>query len=199
MNSKSENSIRRSTYSELFLTTSESLLPHRQALAGEAFLTESPMMADPLSITAGVVGIATATIQSAKTLYEILDNTKEGPGEIESVSRDAHAYYSIVFALLATLKENKVRHVVERDEAMIEMIRNLVDPLSHCQALLGELMVQIQKQLKQSTDAQGSRIIFIAVNWILFAKYKIRTLQIRLEASKSTLCSALNAFSLYIL
>lgn len=156
-------------------------------------------MADPLSITAGVVGIATATINTAKALCAIIDDIKDGPGDIESVSRDAHAFYSIIFSLLATLKEDKVRHVVERDVAMVEMIRNLYRPLPHCQALLGELMVQIQKQLKWSTDAQGSRRIFVIVNWTFFTKGKIRALQVRLEASKSTLCSASNAFSLYVL
>jgi len=157
------------------------------------------MMADPLSITAGVVGIATATINTAKALCAIINDIKDGPGEIESVSRDAHAFYSIIFGLLATLKEDKVRHVVERDDAMVEMIKSLERPLSLCQALLGELMVQIQKQLKRSTDAQRSRIIFVVVSWTFFTKGKIRALQFRLEASKSTLCSASNAFSLYIL
>ena len=98
------------------------------------------MMADPLSITAGVIATATATIQLAKSLFEIIDDIKDGPGEIVSVSKDAHAFCSIIFALLATLKENKVRHVVERDKDMVEMIRNLDRPLSHCQALLGELV-----------------------------------------------------------
>lgn len=72
------------------------------------------MKADPFSITAGVVGNATIITILAKSLFEVID------------------------------EEDKIRHVAERDEAMVEMIRNSNSPLSYCQALLEVLMVQIE-------------------------------------------------------
>ena len=76
-------------------------------------------MTDPFSIVAGVIAIATAAIQSSKVLFELMNDIKEAPAEIESVSRDVHAFYAIVFSLKATLKEANVKNVVTCDEVLV--------------------------------------------------------------------------------
>ena len=154
-------------------------------------------MADPLSITASIIGIAAATIKSAKLLFELIDDIKNGPSEIRSVSKDAHAFHSTISALSATLKDSRVWHVIERDDDLVDMIRSLSPPLGNCQELLGELIGLIRKQLRRSSDSRGSKTVLVLVHWTLFTKGRLRALQVRFEASKSTLCSALNTFSLY--
>ena len=104
-------------------------------------------MTDPVTIVTGVIGIATAAIQSSKVFFELVNDIKGGPAEIGSVSRDVHAFYAIVFSLNATLKEVNVKNVITCDEAMVSMIGNLAGPLENCQVVLGELMVKIQKHL----------------------------------------------------
>lgn len=155
-------------------------------------------MTDPVSIVTGVIGIATAAIQSSKVFFELVNDIKGGPAEIRSVSRDVHAFYAIVFSLNATLKEVNVKNVITCDEAMVSMIGNLAGPLENCQVVLGELMVKIQKQFKPGLESKGFRISTRSVNWCLFTKSEIRTLQLRLEAAKSTLCSALDAVNTYV-
>ena len=81
-------------------------------------------MTDPFSIIAGVLGIATAAIRSSKALIELVDDIRGGPEEIKAVSRDVHAFYSIIIALNATLKDDSIRDVVSGDVAMMDMIRN---------------------------------------------------------------------------
>ena len=154
-------------------------------------------MADPLSIIASVVAITAAAIRSSKTLFELVDDIKGGPEEIKSISRDTHSFYSIIFSLNATLEDTSIRDAVSGDDAMLEMIGNLTRPLSNCEAVLVELMVKIQKQLKLGSDGRGNRMSATNVEWGLFTKSEIRGLQLRLEAAKSTLNSALNGISMY--
>lgn len=156
-------------------------------------------MTDPFSIVAGVIGIATATIQSSNVFFELMNDIKGGPAEIKSVSRDVHAFYAIVFSLKATLKEANVKNVITCDEVMVNMIGNLAGPLENCQMVLGELMVKIQKQLKPHLESKSFRMSTESVKWCLFTKGEIRGLQLRLEAAKSTLCSALDAVTTCVL
>ena len=150
-------------------------------------------MADPLSIIASVVGTATAVVQSAKALFELVDDIKGGPQEIKSISQDARAFYAVVFSLNVALKEEKIKDVVGGDEDMVEMIRNLQSPLANCQMVLGELMVKMQKRMKPSPDGKGFQISVNNVKWALYTKSEVRDLQSRLEAAKSTLDGALGA------
>ena len=155
-------------------------------------------MADPFSIVAGVLGIANVAVQSSKVFLELVNDIKGGPAEIRSVSRDVHAFYAIVFSLNVTLKEVNIKNVITCDEAMVNMIGNLAGPLENCQVVLGELMVKTQKQLKPRLESKGFRMGTIGLKWCLFTKSEIRGLQLRLEAAKSTLCSALDAVTTYV-
>lgn len=150
-------------------------------------------MADPLSIVAGVIGLAAAVYQSSKTLFELVDSIKQGPDEIKAISKDVRAFYSIIISLSATLSDSDMRNVLDGDVAMLEMVKLLNEPLSNARMVLGELMVKIQPQLKPATDGNGHRISLMNVKWGLSTKTKVRDLLLRLEATKSTLNSALTA------
>lgn len=154
-------------------------------------------MADPLSIFASVLAIAGAAIQSSKALFELVDDIREGPEEIRSISRDAHSFYSVVFSLNTTLGDAKIREIISGDDAMLEMIGNLTSPLSNCEAVLAKLMIKMQKQLRLGSDGRDNRMRLTNVKWGLFTKSEVRGLQLRLEAAKSTLNSALNGISMY--
>jgi Fungal N-terminal domain of STAND proteins len=155
-------------------------------------------MMDPFSIIAGVIGITSAAIQSSKAFFELVNAIKGCPAEIQAVSRDVHAFYAIVFSLNAILKEVDVKNVISCDEAMVSMITNLANPLENCQMVLGELMIKIQKRLKHRSEGKGFRMSATYVKWSLCTRSEIRDLQRRLEATKSTLCSALDAVTTYV-
>lgn len=112
-------------------------------------------MAHPLSTIASVIGVAAAVVQSAKILFELVDDIKNGPEETAALSRDAHAFYSIVFSLQLSLSEDAIQNVVGQDRTMTQMVENLRSPLANCQKVLGQLMVKIQGSLK--TRLSGNR------------------------------------------
>lgn len=151
-------------------------------------------MAEPLSIIASVTGIATAALQSSKALLELVNDIKGSSEEINAISRDVHAFYAITYTLNTTLKEKVIIDAVGYDEAILEMIKNLSDPLSNCQAVLGELMLKIQRNLKAGSDGKGCRM---NLKWGLFTKGEVKPLQSRLEAAKATLNGALDALATY--
>lgn len=155
-------------------------------------------MADPLSSIASVIGITATVIQLSKAFVELANDIRGGPEEIKSISRDVHAFCSIIFSLNATLKEEDIQKAINGDEAMAKMIQNLTGPLKNCQAVLGELMVKIQKLAVPRLEGTGFRMNSTSVKWGLFNKSELRDLQLRLEAAKSTLGRALEAVTTYI-
>ena len=74
-------------------------------------------MTDPISIVAGIVGIASVVITSAKLLFELVDDITGVPEEVKSVSRAAHAFCSIIPSLDAILQEDEIRDVISGDGA----------------------------------------------------------------------------------
>lgn len=153
-------------------------------------------MADPLSIFASVLAIASTVIQSSKALFELVDDIREGPEEIRSISRDAHSFYSVVFSLNTTLGDARIREIISDDDALLDMISNLKSPLSNCEAVLAKLMIKMQT-LRLGPESRGDRMRLASVKWGLFSKSEVRGLQLRLEAAKSTLNSVLNGISVY--
>ncbi|KAL9124896.1 MAG: hypothetical protein Q9217_005824 [Psora testacea] len=111
---------------------------------------------DPLSVIAGIAGIATAFLSTSKCLFELLDEVKNSPEEIKSLSRDAHAFYSVIFSLQLALKEQSYWDSISRDPTLTEMVRNLKQPLENCQAVLCQLMVKIQPHLKPEARSKRS-------------------------------------------
>ena len=154
-------------------------------------------MTDPCSVIAGIIGIATAAIQSSKVFFELLNDIKEGPTEIRSISRGVYAFSAIVFSLNTTLEEVNFNNVTTCDDAIVNIIGNLARPLENCQVVLRELTVKI-RQLKTRSESKGFRMATISLKWCLFTKSEIRGLQLRLEAAKSTLCSALDAVTTHV-
>ncbi len=153
-------------------------------------------MADPLSIITGIAGIATAAHQSSKALFELIKDVKGYSEEIKAVSRDVHAFYSITYSLNVMLKEEVIIDAIGGDEAMLEMIMNLSNPLSNCRTVLGELMLKLQKHLKAASD-ENCRMTSTSLKWGLFTKGEVKTLQSRLETAKATLNTALNSLATY--
>ncbi len=135
---------------------------------------------DPCSIIAGIIGIATAALQSSKVFFELLNDIKGGPAEIRSISRDIHAFSAILFSLNATLEKINFNNVITCNEAIVNIIENLARPLKNCQAALGELMVKI-RQLGPRSKNKEFRIATISAKWGLLTKSEIVGLQLRLE------------------
>ncbi|KAL8930145.1 MAG: hypothetical protein Q9208_000762 [Pyrenodesmia sp. 3 TL-2023] len=151
-------------------------------------------MADPISIIAGVISIATVVVQSSKALSKLIDNVKETPQEIRAVARDVHAFRSIL-SLKIALEETDVKNAVSRDTALVEMIGNLSHPLTNCEGALQSLMTKIQRGFDAS-EASTFRKSAQSLKWAMFAKTEIKDVRSRLEATKSTLNTALETITM---
>ena len=148
-------------------------------------------MADPLSIIAGVAGVATAAVQASKGLYDLVDGIKDAADEIETISRDSHAFYSIVFSLQVELQDEDVRNVIAGDEGLTTMVGNLQRPLSNCSTILGQILVKIKGHVKPIKG--GHRMSKSDLTWPLYKKGDVTKLVTQLTSTKATLVAGLDA------
>ena len=112
---------------------------------------------DPLSILAGVLGVAAVTTESAKKQGALLDAIRTAPDEIKNINRDTRAFYSILFSLESSLRDAEVAAVIAKDEALTALVANLKEPLKNCTSVLGQLMVKIQGFMRP-LDEEGWRM-----------------------------------------
>ncbi|KAL9581976.1 MAG: hypothetical protein Q9203_005682 [Teloschistes exilis] len=146
---------------------------------------------DPLSIVAGVLGITTVVAQTSKNLYELVDGIRSAPSEIKNISRDTHAFYSILFSLESSLRDPKISAVIAEDDSLTALVGNLRDPLAHCSSVLGQMMIKIQSFVRP-VDGEQWRMSSNDLKWY-FGKKEILELAARVEASKATLDTGLTA------
>ena len=151
--------------------------------------TSVPM--DPLSVIAGVLGIVSVAAQSSKVLYELIDAVRTAPTEITNISRDTHAFYSILFSLESSLKDSKIAAAIAEDEGLTALVGNLREPLGNCTAILGQLMLKIQGFVRP-LDAERWRFSSNDLKWWVGRK-EILELTARVEATKVTLNTGLTA------
>ena len=142
---------------------------------------------------AGVVSIASGACSASQALFKLVDDIKGGPEQVQAISRDAHAFYSVIFSLNLALQDRDIRLMISDDPSLVQMIENLSRPLSNCQAVLGQLMVKIEARVKPTPDGRAFRINRLDFKWGFFAKNEVKELMARLEATKSTLDNALSS------
>ena len=154
-------------------------------------------MVDPLSVVASVIGVATAALQSSKTLSILINDIREASEEIDLVSRDVLAFASVVSSLKLMLGETKIQDAVSGDNTMIEVIGNLRHPLDNCETALQNLSSKLSNQLEYR-NSRTFRATGVRLRWALFAKKEAKDLQSRLGFTKATLSAALNAITTYV-
>ena len=155
-------------------------------------------MADPLSIIAGVIAVATVTVQSAKQVLKVVNDMSNEADEVKALSRDISAFCSITSALSASLKHERIRHIVAKDMAIAVTIQGMGCSLCNCQTLLGQIAQTLRRHCETSCRKHLVRISLSNLKWSISVKSRIKTLRSQLQASKSTLCSALSTFTLYV-
>lgn len=112
-------------------------------------------MAEPFSIFASALTVAAAAVESSRILLEVANGIKTGSKEIKAISRDAQSIQSTISSLHATLKNGKIRAGNTDDDAMLEIIKSLIAPLSNCEMVLEELAFKMQKMSKLTTKDVG--------------------------------------------
>ncbi|KAI4191938.1 MAG: hypothetical protein LQ346_004561 [Caloplaca aetnensis] len=139
-------------------------------------------MADPISIIAGVISIATVVVQASKSLSKLIDNVKGASHDIKALARDVHAFRSILSSLKIALEERDVKDAVSADTVLVEMVGNLAHPLTNCQEALQSLVSRIQSGF-DACKASTFRKNTLSLRRGMFSRTEIRDVQSRLEAT----------------
>ena len=147
---------------------------------------------DPLSIFATVLTTATAVIQVSKAVFKVTSGIKSASKEVQAISRDALSLHSTIASLYPILSKGQLSTTDAENHTILEMARVLEAPLLECKAVLQELDCKLQKQLKFTT--RGSRD-WTVIKWVLCVRNEVKDLQVRLEAAKSILNTALSGIA----
>ncbi|PVH69236.1 hypothetical protein DL98DRAFT_474010 [Cadophora sp. DSE1049] len=144
-------------------------------------------MADPLSITASVVGITTAALQSAQFLVKTIDNIKDAPGTIKDLSADLRVFESVLQELNANVQD---------DSLQIIRSSQIGPAVENCDRACKAFQSRVERWMKHSKEDK----IFWISRWKigLFGPDRIKTFKGQLNDCKSTLNIALTTANLLV-
>ena len=151
------------------------------------------VIADPFTSIGCVLGILSSLLDISQAVLEIVDDVRIATHEIRCLSRDIHAFFSLIPSLDIALREQDFRDIVESDEAILYQIHSLKESLQNCRDILTKLMVKHEK-----FEKIGNSMGFKKLRLAIFIKGEVRSLQLPLETMKSTLNSALNAVNMCV-
>lgn len=150
-------------------------------------------MADPLSVTASVIAVATLALQSCKTAYNLIDGLKEAPQAIARSKNSLTKTQKTVTALRQTLTADS------EPSRVLNPILDTVDldgTLNSVHRLCNEFATAITSFTSHSTDGKFSKRDRIAVN---FHESMIKNLERQLSYCQQTLSTVLVSINLYVL
>lgn len=142
---------------------------------------------DPLSITASVIGITTAALQSAQFLATTIDNIRDAPGAVKDISADLRAVRPVLQDLKDALQDGSSQTTLG------DRIRPAVE---NCDRACKAFQSQVDHWMKHSKEDK----IFWMYRWKvgLFGQERIKTFKGQLGDCKSTLTVALSTATLYV-
>jgi hypothetical protein len=143
-------------------------------------------MGDPLSITASVVGIATAALQSLQFLVQAIDGVNGAPDVVKSVSTDLRAIRPVLQTLL---------RAVQDDSSQVVLSEHIKDAIENCQRACGTFQLRVEHWTERSTKDK----MFWVDRWKvgLFGLERIKAFRGQLSDCKGTLTFALSTATVY--
>lgn len=141
---------------------------------------------DPLSITASVVGITAAALQSAQFLAKAIDNVKDAPDTIKDISADLRAVELVLQNLSKALQNNPSQIILS------DQIKSAV---KNCEKACVAFQSRIEHWTRHSTEEKT----FWVDKWRigLFGQERIKTFKGQLSDCKGTLTVALSTATMY--
>jgi hypothetical protein len=142
---------------------------------------------DPLTITASVVGITTAALQSVQFLVQTIDKIKEAPDTIKGVSTDLRVIQPVLQSLVRIVQDSPSEIVLS------EQIKHAVE---NCERACGTFHLQVKHWREHSTEDK----MFWIDRWKvgLFGLERIKTFRGQLSDCKGTLSVALSTAIMYL-
>ncbi|KAK3983801.1 hypothetical protein QBC44DRAFT_278540 [Cladorrhinum sp. PSN332] len=148
-------------------------------------------MADPLSITAGILAVVEAACTSAKALYDLINGLKNAPKLIRDMNREILEVQGVLRAVSNNL--NLEDPGKQRALASIFQDIGLGDSIDACYKVTQDFLETIKKYTAHSNNRDFDRRDRLTVT---FRKSKLSGFQKRLNASKDTVQFAMTAATL---
>lgn len=141
---------------------------------------------EPLSITASIVGITTAALQSIQFLIQTIDGVKGAPEIIKGVSADLRAIRPVFQSLLRDTQDSSSQIVLS------EQIKHAVE---NCERTCRTFQSRVEQWMKNSIEDK----MFWVDRWKvgLFGLERIKTFRGQLSDCKGTLSVALSTATMY--
>ena len=145
---------------------------------------------DPLSVTASVIAVATAALQSAKALYEVIDGLVDAPHAVSQSKSLLSQTQTTLGTLTRTLETNSTSGAVGSVLKEIELGK----ALDSTQSLCKEFATALTRFTSHSTDLRFStRDRFI----VQFNESKIKRLNRDLADCQRTITMVFSSITLY--
>jgi len=144
-------------------------------------------MADPLGITASVVGITTAALHSAQFLVKTIVDIKDAPGTIKELTADLRVIEFVMQDLNTKIKDDSLRIIGSNQ---------ICPAIENCNRACKEFQSQLERWMKHSKNDK----LFWMIQWKigLFGQEKINAFKGQLHDCKSTLNIALATANLML-
>jgi hypothetical protein len=146
-------------------------------------IQDLPQMADPLSLMASLIAVATAGIQVSRTLYNFAGVVGGASEEIMSISKEISAFTGVLRDLHDVLDDAK-------DLISRRALVNANHILNDCK----DVFAKIQRML-DSCNAGGQANFWQSLQWT-FCRDKVKPMGAKLESFKLTLAILLSTMRL---
>ena len=140
-------------------------------------------MADPLSLGASLLAVASAGVAVSKTLFKLADTIGTSNDEVRSIGKEVSAFARVVEDLYEFLEDAK--ELISQ-----QAIANALDIMDTC----SETFAKIKRKLKFGAGKHANSF-WQGVQWS-FRREKVKPLCAKLESYKSTLILMLSVVKL---
>jgi hypothetical protein len=134
---------------------------------------------DPLSLLAGIAGVATAGIQVSKAMYDLISSIHGTPKEVSDIAREVSDLSSVLSELRRALREG--RNLYRR-----KLLRRISSAIQR----IGQIHAEIHDMI---SGVEG----FASLRW-LFRRSKTTQLLYQIESHKSAINMLLHIMTLAV-
>jgi hypothetical protein len=144
-------------------------------------------MADPLSITAGVVAVATLAYSSSKILYQTISDIQDDPEAFTHLKTDVETLCGTISSLKQELEKRDAK--VTLSDSQKSNLQEIQPTLDACRSACDAFKSKVDSVMRHSKDGRTSLRDKLKLQ---FQEKEIRVFQARLASYKSTLAIAID-------
>lgn len=141
---------------------------------------------DPLSVTAGVVGLLTSILHGSKRMSEFIDRLRGAPKDIATLSTDLKAFYEVLGLLMGMQAE------LVRNDSLCDWLRT---PLENCLDVFEEFTVTLHTYTQATRGGTVKVRTWRGIKWA-FKEKEIQLFRDTILTYKHSLSIAIGAMTL---